>query len=207
MAQLAGSSVVFKERLLFFRRWLDNPLQLGALAPSSRALGNMIAQRVVWENQAALLKGHYILELGAGTGVFTEALLRAGVPASQLVCVELDESLHRHLAEKFPAVQVLNGDACLLDQVLPLAIKDRIAAVVSGIPMITVPRVAQSRIIYGIFHVMMQGGRLYQFTYSPFSSIGAKNFNLKKRRLGTVFRNFPPATVWSYERPAQCSLR
>ncbi len=205
MEQLSGVSIVLRERLLFFKRWLDNPLQLGALAPSSRALSDMVTRQVLADNGELLEKGYYILELGAGTGVFTASLLEAGLPPNQLISVELDPHLHNHLQHKFPDVHVIQGDACNLEAFLPEASRGKIASVVSGIPMVTVPQENRSQIVHAVFRVMVDGGRMYQFTYSPFSSIQARNFNLRKHRLGTVFRNFPPATVWCYESLPVCS--
>jgi phosphatidylethanolamine/phosphatidyl-N-methylethanolamine N-methyltransferase len=200
MLSSSDLAVVSKERFLFFKRWLENPLRLGALAPSSKALGAKIAREVVMDNQKELSQGGFVLELGPGTGVFTEALLRAGVLPSQLLCVELDDFLTLHLKSKFPDIQVFQGSACMLQKVLPQEVQGKIVAVVSGIPMINLSRTMRAQIIDGVFSTSVPGTRLYQFTYSPFSSIAAKDFELKKRRLGTVFRNFPPATVWSYER-------
>jgi hypothetical protein len=59
---------------LFFKRWLANPLQMGSIIPSSPSLCNRIASLV------ARAPDEVVLELGAGTGVISRALLAAGVP-------------------------------------------------------------------------------------------------------------------------------
>jgi phosphatidylethanolamine/phosphatidyl-N-methylethanolamine N-methyltransferase len=192
--------ISLKERALFFARWVLNPRQLGAISPSSRALAKLIGGAAVAEHREKLEQGHYILELGAGTGVFTKALLRAGVSPAQLICIELDHSLHGLLAQKFPGVHLIKGDARVLKQILPQDSEGRIIGVVSGIPFMTLPQAARAQIIGSIFDVLAPGGSLYQFTYSPFSSISTGQFDLRKKRVGTVFQNFPPATVWAYHR-------
>jgi len=192
--------VSLRERVLFFGRWIRNPRQLGAIAPSSRALAMVIGNTAVAENRDKLEKGHYILELGAGTGVFTKALLDAGLAPEQLICVELDPSLHRLLAHKFPGIHLIQGDARHLQDILPPHTRGRIEGVVSGIPLMMLSRAACAQIIENIFQVLAPQGSLYQFTYSPRSSISTRHFGLLKRRVRTVFQNFPPATVWAYRR-------
>jgi len=59
---------------MFFRRWLANPLQMGSVIPSSPALCRRIAGQVRRDPDEA------VLELGAGTGVVSRALLASGVP-------------------------------------------------------------------------------------------------------------------------------
>src|SRR3712207_4025064 len=84
---------------LFFKRWLANPLQMGSIIPSSPSLCNRIA--------ALVSRGpeEVVLELGAGTGVVSRALLAAGVPAERLVVVEIVPEMAGHLREVLPGVK------------------------------------------------------------------------------------------------------
>ena len=139
----------FSEKQLFFKRWIKNPLSLGAVLPSSRALGKLMVKSLMEDNQSALAKGQYILEIGAGTGSCTDILLKSGISANQLICVEKDPDLFAYLKKRFPHVQTLHGDASQLDSLLPAAIQTKITAVVSGIPMLPLP-----------FHVQKQSSML-----------------------------------------------
>src|SRR3954469_4725431 len=71
----------------FLAAWIRSPLKMGALLPSSRALARAMAAEVDID------KPGMIVELGAGTGVMTHALLQAGVPGSRLVVLERDRKL------------------------------------------------------------------------------------------------------------------
>lgn len=186
-----------KEKLLFFKRWLDNPSQLGAVMPSSKALAQLVAQHILWEKRE---DNEYVVEIGAGTGSFTQALLDMGFPPHRLICIEVDKQLYEYLKQRFPRVLVIWGNASHLKTIIPPSLHGNIALVLSGIPMVTVPPMIQREIISGCFQILKPGGKMLQFTYSPFSSVRARNYRLKQRRLGTVFRNIPPATVWCYER-------
>src|SRR5690242_14083486 len=68
-------------RALFLKRWLRRPLAMGAFLPSGPFLGEAIARATL-----AGMNGHtgHVIELGAGTGEVTKALLAAGIPADRL---------------------------------------------------------------------------------------------------------------------------
>ena len=188
----------FKELALFFKRWAANPLQLGAIFPSSLSLSRAIAKEVM--QNFRLEDGEYILELGAGTGRFTKALIEAGIPEERLICIEIDQTLVDYLVKKFPTAKIIMGNACYLDSIIASEIHKKISTVVSGIPMMNIPAIIQRSIIEGCFKVLKSAGQIVQFTYSPFSSIKVQPLNLHKRRVKTVLKNFPPATVWAYTR-------
>lgn len=199
-----SSQHVLKEKVLFFKRWLEKPFQLGALFPSSKKLAQWTAQQVLKEYKAT--DRQYILEIGAGTGSFTQALIDAGIEPDRLICVEVDHELYLYLKQRFPKVHVIWGNASNLRQLIPQQLHQHIDLIVSGIPMVSIPKLTRDDIIEGCFQVLKPGGKIFQFTYSPFSSVCPKSYRLKQKRLGVVFRNFPPATVWSYERTGSARL-
>ena len=57
--------------LRFLRAWIANPIEIGAVIPSSRALAELITSEISPET------GH-VIELGPGTGVFTAGAAGAG---------------------------------------------------------------------------------------------------------------------------------
>ena len=60
-----------QSRLRFFKQWVKNPREIGSITPSSRFLTREVVQPIV--DRGARL----VVELGPGTGVFTQALLDA----------------------------------------------------------------------------------------------------------------------------------
>ena len=183
-----------EEHLVFLKRWFRNPLQVGALLPSSRFLARLIGKQVF------LPANHIIVELGGGTGKLTLELLAAGIPAECLYVVEIDPVLVNYLRRKFPNVVVLQGSAADLATLIPPHLHGKVSTIISGIPLLNMPRILQKNIINACLDVLSLKGKFIQFTYSPFSSFPAKKFGLSKIRAGTVLRNLPPATVWCYER-------
>src|SRR4051794_1707944 len=114
---------------MFFRRWLANPLQMGSVIPSSDAL----CRRVVRHTSRAVDEA--VLELGAGTGVISRALLEGGVPPERLIVVEIVPEMAAHLRGALPGVEVIEGDARQLPGLLPRHWHGRIGSVVCGIPL------------------------------------------------------------------------
>jgi phosphatidylethanolamine/phosphatidyl-N-methylethanolamine N-methyltransferase len=180
------------EHVLFFKRLIKNPKALGAIMPSSKALAAMVAQHVDMEQES------YVVEVGAGTGSFTRALLDAGLTPERLIVVELDAELCAYLHEQFPNITVLRGDATLLHKLLPSKVIGHTATIISGIPLINLNTSDQSKLIEAFKSVMSPHGNIIQFTYGPLSPLPHKKFGLKAKRLGFVLRNVPPATVWSF---------
>ncbi|WP_278243181.1 class I SAM-dependent methyltransferase [Holospora elegans] len=185
----------WEERWFFMRRWMANPKQLGALFPSSRALARAMAKCAL-ENLDPQEK---ILELGAGTGRFTQALIDAGIPEHRLICIEIDPNLGMYLKKKIPKAKVVLGNACALEEILNAEqLSTNIGVVISGLPMLNFPALVQKEILRGCFKVLKSKGQFLQFTYSPFPSIRSQCFSLTKTRKCWVFNNFPPAAIWSY---------
>ena len=177
---------------LFILRALRNPRQLGAVAPSSRHLGALLARHTIIDDVSP------IIELGGGTGALTRVLMNTGLDPSRLFVIELDPALAAYLKSALPQVNVIHGNAAELDQILPPEVIGKVHRIVSGLPMINMPENVRRNILESCFKVMAAEGAYLQYTYSPRSSIDAKAYNLKKKRLGTIFRNLPPATVWQY---------
>ena len=180
------------ETELFFRQWLRSPRSMGAVIPSSQALGRAIARAVAWR------PGQVVVELGAGTGAISQALLNSGMPPEALMMVELDRPLFEYLRERFPAVRVVNGDATRLVDILRQQGVEGVGTVISGIPMVNMTLDFQRAIVEQSFAVLDQGGGLLQYSYSPISPIPAKKLGIEAKLVRFVLRNLPPATVWRY---------
>jgi phosphatidylethanolamine/phosphatidyl-N-methylethanolamine N-methyltransferase len=182
------------ENLLFFKRVLKNPKALGAVTPSSLALANFICRHVESTPDS------YVVEIGGGTGRFTRALLRNGIAPSQLYVVEMDPELYNFLQKHFPQVNVIQGDARNLLNILPSHVVGKVTTVISGIPLVNLSETVQADIADACFSVLAEGGQMLQFTYGPISPLSSRKLGLSKKRLGSVFLNFPPAVIWAYKK-------
>jgi phosphatidylethanolamine/phosphatidyl-N-methylethanolamine N-methyltransferase len=181
---------------LFFRRWLANPLQMGSIVPSSPALCRMLVRH-------ATTPDGLVLELGAGTGVISRALLDAGLPPRRLVVVEIVPDMADHLRAVLPGARVEQGDA----RDLPALLQDldtRIGAVICGVPLVLLPLEQQLRFIRSMTAVAPDCGFLH-YSYCATSPLSRRKLDLSAQRLGWTPRNFPPASVWHYRPNATSS--
>ncbi|HTW28661.1 MAG TPA: phosphoethanolamine methyltransferase [Acetobacteraceae bacterium] len=179
------------EPWLFFRRWLANPLQIGSVVPSSPAL----CRRIVAQTRRT--PEELVLELGAGTGVVSRALLAGGVPPSSLIVVEIVPALARLLRAGLPGVQVIEGDARELPGLIPPALCGRIGTVVCGIPLVLLPLAEQRRFIDAMDRVAPGRGFLH-YSYCATSPLPWRRHGLHARREAWTPLNLPPASVWRY---------
>lgn len=173
-------------------------MQMGAVLPSSDGLASAMAAQVPDE---ALLT----LELGAGTGAVTSALLARGIRPDRLLVVEKDKRLAAELARRIPALRVLVGDATHLRRLLGVAHPHpaRVDYVVSSLPLFGMRAFTRTRVLAEIFAVLRPSGFLVQFTYSPKPPIPAplaESLGVQGQRVERVYRNLPPASVWLYAR-------
>lgn len=181
------------EHALFLKQVIRNPRAMGSIAPSTRYLSRVIG-RLAASNQDGP-----VLEIGAGTGSFTRAMINAGIDPGRLHIVELNAGLCRHLQQQFPGANVVRADATRLREFLPPETVGQFLLVVSGLPLVNMPRHTSQAIVSEIKACMAPEGRLLQFTYMPFSPISVSRHALRGERIAWVLRNVPPATVWQYQ--------
>jgi phosphatidylethanolamine/phosphatidyl-N-methylethanolamine N-methyltransferase len=186
---------------LFLKRWLRRPLAMGAVVPSGRLLAEALAQTALAEIDGR--DGH-VIELGAGTGEVTKALLAAGIPPARLALVERDPELAAFLRRHFRGPQIVEGDAARLPHLLKGAGVSKIAAVVSGLPLLSLPADVVTGIVHGVFEALPRGAALVQFTYGPAPPVPKglrENLHLVGAHGRRIWRNVPPAVVWTFRRP------
>jgi phosphatidylethanolamine/phosphatidyl-N-methylethanolamine N-methyltransferase len=177
---------------LFLRRWLANPLQMGSVIPSSPALCRRIATLV------ERAEDEVVVELGAGTGVISRALLAAGVPADRLVVVEIVRDMADHLRQVLPGVNVIQGDAFELARDLPERLHGKVGTAICGIPLVMLPLDRQRRFVDAVEAVAPGKGFLL-YTYCITSPLPYRKLALSARREAWTPLNLPPASVWRYQ--------
>ena len=188
-----------EQHWLFFRQWVRAPLSTASVVPSSRFLAKKMIAEVPKEAQQ-------VIELGAGTGVFTQLLVARGAPLNHIMVVELNPAMAQALTSEFPAVQVINGDAVYLRAIVeqtPNFTLGQVDAVVSGLGFLNMPNNVVQSIVAAAFEVLAPGAPFVQFTYGPKSPIAVsivRALQLKVRRASFTLRNFPPASVYVYTR-------
>jgi len=178
----------------FFRALLADPGRVSAVAPSSQMLARLMTQEIIPGDGP-------IIELGPGTGAFTTALLRRGVDEQDLLLVEYGSDFVRLLQQRFPRARVLWMDAAQLLSHAQLVAPA--AAVVSGLPLLSMSPRKVTAILTGAFLHLREGGVLYQFTYGPRCPVPRPildRLGLKASLVGRTMLNVPPASVYRIRR-------
>lgn len=195
VAERIASHSWVAERIRFLRAWHANPRGIGAIWPSSPRLAAAITRGIEPETGPCL-------ELGAGTGAFTRALVARGLDPAQLALVEMDSQFAQQLRRDFPAAQVHQIDAARLAG-LPLFDGGLAGGAVCGLPLLNMPVKQQIGILRGTFSQLCPDGAVYLFTYGPRCPVPRRvldRLGLRARRTETVLANVPPAHVWKLTR-------
>lgn len=181
-----------KETALFLRQFLTNPLQVSSVVPSSRWLARAMAQGL-GPNSGR------VVEFGPGTGVLTSGILESGLPPENLTLYEMSPSFTKLLRQKFPKVTIHNAPA----QSVFGNIEPGVAAVISGLPLLSMPMAVRESIVKAAFEILAPDGIYVQFTYGTKPALTAEQLSrlgLKVSAGPKVWLNIPPAQVFHFRR-------
>lgn len=144
-----------REKLLFLRSALRHPQIVSWVSPTSAEAARRIA------NEAAdSRRPQTVVELGAGSGAVTRALLAALHPESRLVVIELLPELAAYLRATVTDARcsVAEGDARQLARMLAERGIGPVDAVVSGIPFSQIGAAAGADIARQLGKMVAPGG-------------------------------------------------
>jgi phosphatidylethanolamine/phosphatidyl-N-methylethanolamine N-methyltransferase len=178
--------------VLFFGLWLQKPLQIAAVTPSSKRLAFVMAELVDFSRPGP------VLELGAGTGSLTRGLLRAGCPSERLIALEREPRLAERLRVGFPGISTIVGDATALAEYFDEHGIEQLCAVVSSLPIKWFSVDEQRDVVAPCLDRLGPGGRFLQMTNAFSSPIAIGPLGIAGARVAHVWRNLPPAQVWAY---------
>lgn len=176
---------------VFFGELIRRPDEVRAIAPSSAMVARKMALGVETVDGP-------IVEIGAGTGSFTRAILDRGIDPARLTLLEMNPRFCSILAERFPGVRVLNRPAQEIEHIG----LSGVGAVISGVPVLA-RRDIQRDVVGRAFNVMRPEGFFTQITYSPNAPISPDmqaELGLRAEKRATVWVNLPPARVFVFRR-------
>ena len=175
--------------------FLRHPLLTGAVAPSSPALARMMTEGI------GLERARTVVELGPGTGAFTDAIRRRVGPGTRIVAIEINGHLAGRLADRYRGepVDVVHASAVHLASL----IDHPVDAVVSGLPWTVMAEPVRLRILDAVTAVLAPTGAFTTFAYAHAAwTPPGRQFagELRQRfavtgRSRLVWRNLPPAYV------------
>ena len=185
-----------KHAVAFALGYLRDPRRVGAIAPASRGLAAAVA------DEARRHGAPLIIEAGAGTGAITARLLQARASGARIIVYERDTHYARLLRSRYPTLEIHNQCVSMarrlsLDPGTPLTI-------VSSLPLLSMPQHDRQVCVDTFLELLANhhDSQLLQYTYAhpwqrPFHVYG---HGLHWRRAASVWKNLPPAHVWSLAR-------
>ncbi|MEO9592177.1 class I SAM-dependent methyltransferase [Rhodopirellula bahusiensis] len=150
----AGIRPTFATRAFYvLRAWMQAPLDVATLCPSSPYLTRKLANRDCVRNARC------VIELGPGAGGTTQGLLEFMRPDAKLLAVEKSSVFAPPLHEiQDPRLEVAIDDACSLAEIAARHECGSVDAVVSGVPFSSMPPAIAETIAQSIHQVLRPGG-------------------------------------------------
>ena len=186
--------------LKFVEAFIREPFTVGSFWPSSAALSRALV------NGCEFHVDDTVVELGPGTGNFTELLLERLKGRGRMVALELSSTNISVLRKRFAPCEIIHDSAENMGRHFDALKIEAVDYFVSGIPFVMLSESLSKRIIAPCRSWLRTGGRFIQFHYSPLR-LGFYRRSFGNVRVKFIPLNIPPALVISCQKnPATVPL-
>src|SRR3989344_3488788 len=178
----------------FFRNFLQHPIQVGALAPSSNALVNKLLSPIDWT------KIRTVVECGPGNGGITRGGMKRLSPEGKFLGIEINPQFVYQLKAEFgqqPNFSIIQASAIDVEQLSKdhFGTEEGIDLIVTSLPFSPLPLAVRKELIGNAGRSLKKDGVLLAYQYARhLEPILKENFRVVKRSF--VLRNFPPAFTY-----------
>ena len=191
----------------FMSEFARDPMTVASVVPSGRALTRQVIAPVPASGDPT------VVELGPGTGVFTDAIQERLAGRGRHVAVDVNERFTALLTQRFPRLDAVSADARDLPAILGGLGLGQADVVVSGLPWAAFEQQAQREILDAVGKVLGPTGAFTTFAYVHARGTApgrrfrrALDETFEEVVLGrTVWANLPPALVYHCRRPRRAS--
>jgi phosphatidylethanolamine/phosphatidyl-N-methylethanolamine N-methyltransferase len=182
----------------FILQFLRHPERTGAIAASSRALATAMVRA------APVTKASTIVELGPGTGVFTEQILKKRQKDSVFFAMELNPVFVAETKRRCPSATVYHDSAINIRKYIESHGRKDCDCIISSLPWGMFDRKLQIRLIHAVVDALRPDGEFLTYSYLGCTLLpAARKFrHILNRHFGTVYttpfvwRNLPPAFIY-----------
>ncbi len=184
--------------LNFARESLRKPASTGAVAPSSK----YVAKRII--QHAQLSSAESVVELGPGSGVFTEQILAHINRNTTFFALELNKTFVEATRRRCPQARVYHDSAEYLPHYLRTNTDGRCDRVICSLPWTILDPVDQDRLLETISTALKPGGLFISIVYLGATTrvkgryfIDSLPLHFSKiHKTQTVWQNLPPTQVY-----------
>lgn len=189
-AQLEESRNQANDFGIFVKKFLQKGRNISAATPSSRWLAEAVCRRVDFSKPAT------IIELGAGTGAVTEVIVERLRAHHRFVAVEFDKDFCDIFRQRFPSVDLIEGDASVVQSQLAHRGITKIDYVLSGLPTPNLPAASVVRMMRWMRESLTPDGLFAQITVVPLIYRSFYKRFFSKVEYDMVWLNVPPGGVY-----------
>ncbi len=186
---MSSIKIDIQERIRFFRSFLANPRAVGAILPTSKkAVRDML-------DMADFGQARCVAELGAGTGAYTEEILKRLRPNTRLLGFEVDHDLVETLSGRLadPRLEVIHDSAENIENYLSEG--EKVDVIVSGLPFTSLPEKVKRNMFEQVKRVLAPDGVMVAIQYSTMVQRDlSRIFASVRRRVSPL--NVPPAFLF-----------
>lgn len=184
-----------RSRLRFLGAFVREPFTVGAIWPSSSRLARLVI------DSCDIQPGGTVVELGPGTGAFTELVLKRMKRHGRFIGVEINRANAAVLRRRFPECEIIHDTAEHLPRYLH---RGEAHCIISGLAWGNMLPRLQDRILAAILRALAPGGQFVGFAYLhaawyPTTQRFRRRLRQRFARVKTtpvIWRNLPPAFVY-----------
>lgn len=150
-----------QEGCIFVWRFCATGKQVASLWPTSRSLARAVV------DAKSIQTGQVVIELGAGTGPVTAIILKRIAELQgqvTFIAFELDPHLCRILRQRFPGLDLVEGDASLFPAALSARGLTQVDHIINCLPNPSLPPEVQERVRRGVAEHLSPHGSMRQLT-------------------------------------------
>ena len=178
----------FSEALLFLKKNIQQPLVNASFVPSSPAAARAMLQSIDFSRIKT------VVELGPGTGPYTQAILERASSGCKVVVIEIDPDYVKLLREKFgERIILVHAGAENFEKILRKHGIEKPDLIISALPFLPLE---QRKILVESIRKFTQAGSIFRFEmivrWWGFKAYGS----LPIRKIARVWRCIPP--MWIY---------
>ena len=193
-----GADTGLEYNLKFFTQFIINPARTAAVLPSSNGLCEYMT------DLAGLNDVSTVIELGSGTGVITEKIMRKKAESTTFFALEINPAFVEATKNKCPDAIVYQSSAENVMKHLEMHGESGCDRIISSLPWSTFKGETQQLILDSIYDVLKPGGIFLTYAYvlgvvAPAAWRFKKKLYAKFDKVETsriVWNNIPPAFIY-----------
>ncbi|TCS95785.1 class I SAM-dependent methyltransferase [Hazenella coriacea] len=176
------------KRVEFLIKFVQSPQTVGSITPSSSFLAKAILKPIEWQSI------HSIVELGAGTGIFTGYIQKLKKPSCKTFIFENDPDLQKKLTVRFPDMNHYSNAQDLTHFISDSGLQS-VDCIVSSLPFANFPGHLREHLLDEIQTILKPDGLFITYQYSLHMKKYIKE-RFKQVDIKFVLCNIPPAFVY-----------